>query len=314
MDYKSYLINEIPNLIQENKNDKYLHSYNLIRIKRFLIQTTMIFIFQFMIIINLIFSYPPLPMYPPIGISFVMFYLFGNNAIFGLLLGGFGGYLLKGLAIETTVLYLIADLGCGYLGSVLCQNVFSSDIKPFLNLQNGFKFFRINALITCLISSLIRISAAISINLNITFYDYINLWLSDLNAILILSSFLLSWSYIPFSREKISDQTITKIPTITLGAFIMLSVFFMKKIELGYLIIAAMIIATYASKIYGYLIATLLLFIISTIFLSYFIAVKQQYVQNFGLELYTLIPATLLVFVICILYAGYCHHRNMLVP
>ena len=149
---------------------------------------------------------------------------------------------------------------------------------------------------------------------NITFYDYINLWLSDLNAILILSSFLLSWSYIPFSREKISDQTITKIPTITLGAFIMLSVFFMKKIELGYLIIAAMIIATYASKIYGYLIATLLLFIISTIFLSYFIAVKQQYVQNFGLELYTLIPATLLVFVICILYAGYCHHRNMLVP
>ena len=293
-----------------NLGYKYLYSYNLMRIRRFLIQTIMIFVFQFMTIINLTFSDPILPMYPPIGIAFVMFYLFGNNALFGLLLGGFCAYFLKGLAIKIIVLYLMADIVGGYMGSILCRNIFSSDIKPFAKKQEVFKFFKINALITCLISGLLRVSAVVLLNHNIVIYDCINLWLADLNAILILASFLLSWSYVSFSREKLSEQTITIVPIIMLVMFIIFSMLFMQKVELGYLIIVAMIASIYFAHVYGYLVATALLFIISAIFLSYFIAVGQQYVGYFGLKLYTLVPVFLFIFTICILYIGHFCQRS----
>jgi len=288
-----------------NLNYKYLYSYNLMRIRRFLIQTIMIFVFQFMTIINMTFSDPVLPMYPPIGISFVMFYLFGNNAVLGLLLSGFCAYLVKNLAIEAIVLYLMADIIGGYVGSVLCGNIFSSDIKPFANLQEVFKFLKTNSLITCLISGLLRISVVVLLNHNIVIYDCINVWLADLNAILILASFLLSWSYVSFSREKLSEQAITIVPIIMLIMFIVFSMLFMQKIELGYLIIVAMVVSIYFAHVYGYLVATALLFIISAIFLSYFIAVGQQYVDCFGLKLYTLVPIVLFIFAICILYIGH---------
>ncbi len=308
MNHKSYLKYEIPKFVEIHKNNKYWYSYNLTRMRRFLAQTLMIFVFQYMTIINLTFSYPALPMYPPIGIAFVMFTLLGNNALLGLLLGGLFGYLLKGLAIETTVLYLIADIGGGYIGSLLCQSVFSSDIRPFLNIHEGLKFLKINAFITCLISSLIR-TGAVLLSYNVTFYDCIDLWFSDLNAILILSGFLLSWSYTPFSREKISDKTITITPIVGLIIFILISIFFMKKFELIYLITTIMMASIYFAYNYGYLIATALLFITSAIYLSHFIALKQQYVSYFGLELYTLIPLSLFIFTICILYAGHLRLR-----
>jgi len=294
------------------QNYQYWYSYNLTRIKRVLMLTIMIFSIQYLVIINVSSLAPALPMYPPIGIAFTMFYLFGNNAVYGLLLSGFCAYIIKGLGIEAMLLFLIADIGGGYIGAHWCQNVFSSDIKPFANLQENWHFFKINAFVTCIISSLLRWGVTIWLPThNLSVYAYIDLWLADLNAILVLSGFLLSWAYVPLSREKICEKIITKASIMVLVLFIIASILFMQKFILIYFIVAAMLISLYCAYTYGYLVAMVLLFIISSIFLGYFIAHKQQYLDYFGLGLYTIAPISLLVYVVCMLYVGHFQVSNL---
>jgi hypothetical protein len=320
---QTYLIKTLPRLIflqNQQNNNKQQHIYNLIRIRRYLLHTIMIFSFQYLTTFNLSFSYLPLPFYPPIGIVFISFYLLGSNATLGLLLGSFLAYLLKGLPVISIFFYLIADVGCGCLGAVICQNIFSSDIRPFSNRQETYKFIKMNALITCTLSSLARMVALIptllenKVKFNFIFFTYVDLWLGDLNSILILSSFLLSWVYVPFSREKILTTHLRKsvkiLFIITLVALIGFSLALIKKYQLIYFYIIAMLLSLYISYFYGYLIATGLLFIIASLYLAYFIVHQYQFLIYLGIVLYTLVPAFLLLFTLCALYAGHFKLRN----
>lgn len=266
---------------------KYLYIYNKIRIKRLLIHTSIIFILQFLIIINFRFQDATLPMYPPIGVAFVMFYLFGSNAFLGLLLSEFCGLFLHNFTINTIYVYLFADLGAAWLGAYFSKNIFFLDLDPLI-IQNKLLNFIKKMFFICCLSSLIKIKKLLWLN-------YINLWVADLNAILIIASFVLSWIYVPFSQYKISHQLIKKSSTIILIFFIASSILFMKNIGIIYLIIINMITAIYWAYYYGFLIATILSFIISSIYLTYFI--KHQ-----DLSLYS--PIVLLVFVICMLYVS----------
>ncbi len=314
-----YLKNEIAKIIAQPKHYRYWYLYNLAKIKHFFLQTIIVFSLQYMIIFNYItsisFSYPTLPMYPPIGIAFVMFSIFGNNAFIGLLLSDLIGYLITDLPMLSILLYLIADIGAGYLAAYLCQSIFSTDVRILLHKQEIIKFISINATIICLASSAIRITTIIfshKINLkpNAMFYMYINLWLTDLNAILILASFLLTWIYVPLSREKITNKQINKFNILLLMAFIITCVLYMNHPALICLIIIAMIISIRLTWVYGHLIGTALLFIISSIYLTYFIGLQQQYLSHFGLAIYTLVPTILLLFIISILYIGHLSIRN----
>jgi len=316
MNQQTYLKNELSKLVLQPKSYKYWRSYHLIKIKNLFAQTMIIFMFQYLTIINLPFSSPGLVMYPPMGIAFMMFYLFGNNAFAGIILGGFCGYLLKGMPIVSTLLYLTADMGCGYLGTLLCQNIFSTDIRVLLNLLEGIKFIKMNAFITCLFSSLIRtfsfiLSCKASKDVNTMFFTYINLWLADLNSILILSSFLLSWAYVPFSRERISKKAIKKIQLFLLITFIVFLMWFMKSDEVIYLILMMMLLSLYFSRIYGHLVATALLFIITNLCLVYFIGVQYRYFLYFDIKLYLLAPLILLLFTLCTLYIGHSTLQNL---
>ena len=81
---------------------------------------------------------------PPMGISFMMFYLLGKNAFMGIFLSSFCGYVVKGMPMLSIILYLIADIGCGWWGAMLCQNTFSVDLRIFLNLREVITFVKIN--------------------------------------------------------------------------------------------------------------------------------------------------------------------------
>ena len=116
----SYLNNQIPKLITNKTSINHYWQYNVIKLKRLLIHTVLIFIFQFLIIVNLTFQYPALPMYPPIGVAFVMFYLFGANAFWGLILSEIGGCFFHGLSTNTIILYLLADLLGAWVSTILC--------------------------------------------------------------------------------------------------------------------------------------------------------------------------------------------------
>lgn len=306
MDNKAYLEKTLPKWVDIPKHNLHLLHYNWIRTKRFLVQSLMIFIFQYLTIIYLPITSPALPMYPPVAIAFVTFYLLGNSSLWGLLLGGLLGYFLKGLSPISMLLYLLADIGAGYLGARLCQNTFTSDIRPFAKLPDDYQFIILSTFITCLLSSLIRITAVILSHPSlrdpiILVYHFIDLWMADLNAILIFSVFLLSWVYIPFSREKISVRPLKKLVITTL-LFIIVSLLLIQKVEMIYLIIMAAILSIYLSHIYGYLIASALLFIISGLYLCYFIINQQEYLRMFGLVLYSLAPGFLLLYSILIIY------------
>lgn len=197
--------------------------YYFIVLKRCLIKTLVIFSFQYLLIMNLSFTVPALPWYPPMGLAFVWFYLVGNQAIWGILLGGLAGYCLKGLPIEVVALYLSADILCGYWGAYLCQNSFASDLKIFQSIKEWLHFFKQVAW-ACLFSASLRTLAVLfklefSIPIQTLFFYYIDLWLADVNAILILSSFLFSWVFIPFSRQKIRFEAIVTALLFLISGF-----------------------------------------------------------------------------------------------
>ena len=208
------------------------------------------------------------------------------------------------------ILYLIADIGCGWWGAMLCQNTFSVDLRIFLNLREVITFVKINTFITCLISGFIRATAFILkhnivVDPKALFYIYLNFWLADLNAVLILSGFLLSWIYVPFSRENISERTIKKFSVIMLLAFIVIFVLFMKNHAMLYLIAVAIIGALYFSWIYGHLVATALLFIISNLCLAHFVAFETQHLLSFNTGFYPEVAIGLLLFALCTFYIGH---------
>lgn len=262
--------------------------YHLIRAKRFLFLTITIFFFQFLINSKLSIS-SSMPLYLPMGIAFSLFYLFGNNAVLGILLGEACAYFIKGYPTELILVYLIADIGCGYLGALLCQNIFSSDIVRFTTWRECCKFVMINAFITCIISSSIRF---IAIKKN-----FLNLWLADLNSILIFSGFLIPWLSIPFSREKISHQNLNKLTLVLFGVMSFLSIVFLKKPEFIIIFALALLLAIYLSYCYGYFIATASLFVVAIIYSAYFLAHQYQWMQYNAIAL--------LLFTIGMLCLGY---------
>lgn len=313
MDHISYLKIKLPTLLSNYQhNQNYFCAYTLIKIKRFLIQTILIFVLQFLTMFNMGDSYTILPMYPPIGMAFVIFDLLGKNALCGLLLGELCIYFIKGQPLEAVILYIIADLGCSYIGTILCQNVFSSDLKPFSNWRELCKFLCINALTTCSISTLLRIYAIRVAGLaNLTFIQIICLWLSEITAILIFYVLVCSWLYGLFSKEKISNKTLSKTHIYTIIAFIAGTILFIKKIQFIYLIIGTLILSIYYAYLYGYLIGIMLLFIVASIYSSYFIAHGVKYVTKFGYNLYSITYIGLLLYTAVILYVGhYCSKKG----
>ena len=191
--------------------EKYRQAYYYSSIRRCLLKTLVVFVFQYLIIMRLPFSYPALPWYPPMGLAVVWCYLLGSDAIFGLLLAGLCGYFLSGFSIGSVVLYCLADIACGYWGAFLCQNSFSSDIRIFKDLKEWWNFFIKNACLVCVLSGGLRwlafwFNQPTPVAPTIFFYHYIDLWLADLNSILLLSAFLFSWVTIPFSREKMRAE------------------------------------------------------------------------------------------------------------
>lgn len=308
MDLQSYINNQIPKFIDTNKFVNHYQQYNIMRIKRFLLHTTLIFICQFLIIVNLTFGYPILPMYPPIGVAFVMFHLFGMNAFAGLLLSELLGYVIYNIPINIILLYCLADLFSGWLSSYICKNISFLDVTILVNKNTLLEFIKKNAVIILLFSAPIKLLTMTMLypswEIETLLYNYINFWISDLNAILIIPSCILSWLYVLFNRHHVSTKPI-KLPfIISLIMFIVLSVLFIKQLSLIGLIIIGMFASIYYAYYHGYLISTLLLFIVSAVYLTYFIDFKNQYLLYFGTSLYTLISVILFLFSIGMLYTG----------
>lgn len=289
---------------------KYYLQYNFIKIKRLLLHTVIIFLLQFSVIASLPFPCAGIAMYPPTAIAFLMFYLLGGVAFYGIFLSSLCGYLLQELSPACFCGYMLADLGAGFFAVVFGKDFFATDVRILLDWQAVAKFIKVNAFIIVMFTSLLKMLALIVDNkIDPSFknlsYTFLHLWLADLNAILILSGFLLSWLYVPFSREQIATRKITKLQVVLLLALVVTCMLFMQRVELIYLLVTAMLLAIYLAKTYGHLVATLLLFILSSIYIAYFLSMQVKYAKIFK-EFYSVLPAGgLFVFTIALLYLGH---------
>lgn len=300
MSSRDFLKNELEKYVSPGSKNKYLRAWNRIRARRYAGQFFIVFICQYIAIMQVLFSLPIPPMYPPMGVAFVMLYLFGGSSIIALLCVGTVAYFLKGFSNVFVFFYLIADIGVCFLGVLLCQNRFSTDNPWSDNLKEWIGFITINLCITSFVSGLIRIiPILLTTNMTVTvlFYNFINLWLADLNAILVLFGFSITWLHLAYSRGPvILDEKIEKIPVFAVLVCIILSAWFMKQIEFYYLIAMSMLLSLYLSYRYRIIMATGLLYFISFLYFAHFMIDKQQFLQRHGIEFYTLVPIVLFIY------------------
>lgn len=305
-DYELYLTNKLSSLTHLNSNNAYWRTYNIKRIKRFLLSTGIAFFLQYLTLIHLTVTYPALPMYPPMGSAFVILYLLGKAPLFGLFLGGFCAYLFKGLAMPSLLLYLTADLGCSYLGVKLCKSVFSSDNLVYVDSKEWRNFVIINACASCFLSSLLRLLAVVfyttnTMSLETLGYNWLTLWLADLNAIIVFSGFFLTWMTVHLRRERIVRHPLSNCNKVGLLLFVISCAVLMKKIEF---ILFAVGISLYLANSCGVLIATASSYALTVTFLIYVMFHQQQYLNDWGIQRYVLISCTLLCFLLSIQYIG----------
>lgn len=262
--------------------------YNGIRLKRYFIHNFILFLIQFLIISYFKVS-PDLPMYLPIGITAASFYFLGNMAFLGIFLGSFFGFLNHPLMIEMRMFYLISDIGVGYLAAMLYQKKLSSDLRPFEKRREAIHFILITALFISPLSALLKFFPLLTTNhldFITLFSNYLKLWISDLNGLLVSSIFLFSWVNAFYCREKISPIPIFAFLFINLMLFL-----FIFKLEMIDNLIFLMIFSIIWSLFFGYLVSSALLFIISILYLlnfNYFIP-KEPFVASGVLLFYILV-------------------------
>jgi len=295
--YLQYIL-EKKLLVKNNKLP--LYKYNFMKSKRFFMQTAIVFFIQYLTISVLDFSSPFLPLYPLIGISFVMHYFIGNNALLGLFLGGALSYLIKDFSFQNIILYLIADILIGILASLFAQKNLSSDIKPFENRAECIQFIKINAILT-FISALIKISTHFFIHTDKSYHwiaDFVTLWMAELNGILVFAGFFLSWFCVPFSREKINYTSLKSYYWLSYLIVLLLACLFLKSSVFWYITNANILTLSFLTNKFGSLISTALLFITVNLYLIYFLILKFTINKSIGYEFY-LLSAFILLFCIC---------------
>ena len=81
---KQYLTHVLPNYIEPTKFQKHWFFYQTKRLKRFILHFVIFFICQFIAIGCVSFQGVVPPMYPPMGVAFVILYFFGSSSVFAL--------------------------------------------------------------------------------------------------------------------------------------------------------------------------------------------------------------------------------------
>lgn len=299
---KDFLKNELGKFVSSDSKNTFLQAWNRIRAKRFAGQFIIVFICQYIAIMQVSFTLPAAPMYPPMGVAFVMLYLFGESSIIALVSVGTIAYLLKGFSNVFVLFYLLADVGACFAGVLLCQNSFATDNPRSDNLGEWLGFIATNLCVTSIISSLLRmipllLTKGVDMTFGFIFYNFMDLWLADLNAILVLSGFAITWLYLAYSRGSILfNEKMEKIPVFSVLVCIICSILFLKQIEFYYFIALSMALSLYLSYRYGIIMATALLYLISFLYFAHFMIGKQLFLKSYGIAFYTLVPIILFVY------------------
>lgn len=300
-----YLLGRFCQIVRSKPKQSYWYQYNFIRIKRFVYNTSAAFFLQYLTLIHLSATYPALPMYPPIGSAFVMLYILGNNPLVGLLLGSFCAYFFHGLSLPCLLLYIGADIGGAYIGVNSCNYLFSTDNFVHSEPKEWFCFLFVNACASCLFSSFLRLTAMLilvpEMPANRIFFQWVNVWLSDINAMLVFAGFFLTWMSVYLGRETILYDTPSRYAAMIGLVFV---ICFALSIRNPVFMLVLWLLSFVIAYGFGILLSTAATYSLSILFLIHFVVHQQFFLQNWGLHIYTIIPAALCTYLVSILYIG----------
>lgn len=306
-----YLTQQLLMLTTVDAKKSFRRAYNFKRIKRFLISTVSVFFLQYLTLIHLSNIYSGLPLYPPIGSALVMIYLLGDSTLLGLFLGSFCAYCVHGFTLPSLFLYISADLGGAYLGARWCQMIFTSDQSIFVARKEWLRFAIYVSLI-CFFSGLLRMLVILVHDTNhmpveTVGYYFLNLWIADLNAIIVFTGFFLTWISVYLGRERVFRQKSTTLSKICWLLWGLSCLAFLKKIEF---LLLAILLSLYLSYCFGILIATAVSYALTTLFLICFTFNQASWLHHLGQSMYILIPCSVLSFLFAMLRAAWIREPN----
>jgi hypothetical protein len=310
-DRQQYLKHILPQYIEPRDSKTHWFFYQIKKLKRFVWHFLLIFICQFMAIgISSFQGFIP-PLYPPMGVAFVTVYLFGSVAAFALLLADIVAYLLQNFSIKAVFFYTAADIIPAFLVTSLTKNTFKTYDFTSNQWRDWLRFILITMGITCLMSASFRLPVywmpMTESSFSSVLYAYIMLWLADINAILVLFSFSISWLYVMYSRGlKFKKADLKRWP---LWAFLICFGFALgslKSLTFGYWIAASMLLSLYLSYQTGTILGTALMYGVSILYFAYFSLHKADFIFHYGIKSYTLIFVVLFIYNISILCVANC--------
>lgn len=304
---QSYIIDTLAKHCVINKKNHYKHSYRAKQLKRFLWHTMMAFFLQYLTMSHLTFSYPALPINPCMGAAFMMLYLLGPNALLGLMLGAILGYVLHGFSFASVCLYVWADIGGAYLSVSFSRLVLSSDLSVFIYPKEWLRFVQKNMLMACVLTTVLRTVALVLVDPSVWHgralgYYMFDIWLSDLNGLLVFSGFLLTWLSVYLSREKVSDVPLDNLKLIAIPVLVIVAMIVVKHAAVTFIL--GLVVALYLSYYYGVLMATVLTYALAMVFIVYITNHQQLYLDYLGLRGYTVLPLACLGCMLLVFFVG----------
>lgn len=305
-----YLSTILPKYIEPTSVQMHWFYYQAKRLKRFVLHFLLFFICQFIAIGCVSFKGIVPPMYPPMGVAFVILYLFGWMSIFALFFADICAYLLQNFSIESLIFYLVADIVPAIVVTSLWKNMFKTDDFESNQWQVWFRFILITMFFTCLLSACIRLSVFYfyrpQLSYSAVFYRFIQLWFADINGVIILFSFLISWLYFMYSRSLVLKGTvIIKKTSFWLFLFCLgFALGSLKSFAFCYWILASMLLSFYLTYQSGMVLGTAFMYGISFLYFAYFTVQREDFIFHYGLKFYTLISIVLFIYNISILCAA----------
>lgn len=243
------------------------------------------------------------------GVAFVILYWFGPSSIAALFCASVIAYLLQGLGLPFVAGYSMADIMPATLAIFLWADMGLSENPNCNQCQEWLRFIFLKAGLVCLLSASLRILPIFFIakepSLEKVFFHGVNLWLADINGVLVLFAFAMNWLYLAYSRSVIVPKKRLQKPTFWLFCIsLVLSILFFKSTIFYYGIFLSMLFSVCLAYQTGIIFGSGLMYGIAFLYYAYFTIHKSQMVFHYGFKFYTLVSILLFIYNISLILSA----------
>lgn len=272
--------------------------YLLLCLRRYVVETTMVFVFQYSGVFFISPNIDSPPFNAPLGLAFALSYIRGWRCVLGVLFGLFCSHLMAGFELQYSIYIAVSYLFIAYLMAKVCHLILKSDLLPFAQSKSVLLFLLIPLISCLLIPALDALLLVVGAN---GIFRYI----SGLNGVLLFGGYLLTMAYIPYVSSVISDAKsllYQGIVHLTLFASLILNY---KRPEFAYIVVMYLFFL-------GITLKKANIAVFSTSIAMFATIIQAYYFVNFKLQDNYYISSALTVFLILTLFLiGYKSRKQL---